>query len=111
MLDRLAYMINKSGILCDTCGENTSSYCAEQLALYLLDRGVILPPLKLGDDVWWIDHKNKIQKQEKAVKGMMYKYDGKWYVIDRDGNLDEVGTRFAYATREDAEEALKGGEE
>lgn len=33
-------LILDSGILCDSCGESTSSYCAEALAAYLVENGV-----------------------------------------------------------------------
>ena len=47
--ERLIELISKSEILCNTCGENTNSYCAEALADYLLANGVIVPPCKVGD--------------------------------------------------------------
>ena len=40
--DKLSELILKSEILCNTCGENSASYCAEALADYLLANGVKL---------------------------------------------------------------------
>lgn len=83
---------------------------AEVRADYLLKNGVIVPPIKLNGDLWWIDNDNvTIEKQEQAIKGIGYDADGKWYAIDYDRNFDEIGTRYAYASREDAEKAVKEG--
>ena len=51
MRDRLIELILKSEILCNTCGENTNTYCAEFLADHLIANGAILPPSKVGDTV------------------------------------------------------------
>ena len=54
MKERLTELITKSDILCDTCGENSPSYCAEALADYLLANGVFVPPCKVGDKIYWL---------------------------------------------------------
>ena len=91
---------------------NADSYCQEPLADYLLENGVkYVPPCKINDDLWWIDEFDEIHRQEKAVRGIMFCDDGRWYVLDYDKNFDEVGTRFAYLSKEEAEQALKGGAE
>lgn len=38
-IEEMAKAINNSDILCDTCGESTSSYCADAIALYLYNAG------------------------------------------------------------------------
>ena len=90
----------------------------EEFADYLLENGVIVPPCKINDDLYWIDHNNVICKQEQAVKGIMFQSDGKdhkWSVCDSDGTIDEIGSEYACLTLEDAEKlleaekALKGG--
>lgn len=44
--------------------ENTDSFPFESVADYLLANGVIVPPCKVGDTVYWISSKNKIRKVE-----------------------------------------------
>lgn len=54
MRERLMELIIESDILCDTCGESSPSYCAEAIADYLLENGIIVPPCKVGDTVYII---------------------------------------------------------
>lgn len=58
MLDRLKKLILESDILCHTCGENTDSYCAEYLAEYLIENGVIVPPCKEKEGAWRVVSEN-----------------------------------------------------
>lgn len=73
------------------------------LADYLLDNGVILPPVKVGDKVYQLDAAGDIYESE--VKQVIYNTKGI--------SFDErsIG-RTVFLTREDAESALeklKGG--
>lgn len=52
MKDRLTKLILQSDILCDSCGENAPSHCAEALADYLLKRGVSVPLCGIGEKVY-----------------------------------------------------------
>ena len=80
----------------------------ENIADELLEYGVIVPPCKVGDDLYWInDETNKVEKQEKGIAGITLCPNGKWEVIDLDGNSDLIGTQYAYLSREEAEKALK----
>lgn len=52
MRDRLSQLIfNK---LSETCGECSSLECTEKLTDYLLANGVIVPPCKVGDTVYFV---------------------------------------------------------
>jgi DNA-binding NarL/FixJ family response regulator len=51
MLERLTDLIYKSGILCDTCGDASASYCAEAIAEHLIQNGVDVP-VKNPKVVW-----------------------------------------------------------
>ena len=73
MRDKLVELIQKSDILCDSCGENSSSYCAEFLADYLLINGVIAPPCKLGSTVYMVISDKRVKKPyECEVVGFWY---------------------------------------
>ncbi len=38
------------------------------------------------------------------IKGIAVMEDG-FYITDKDGNMDKIGTRYAFLTREDAEKS------
>ena len=110
--DRLVELLHKVELdylefsIMHPCEKSLTAFTVD----YLLANGVIVPPIKLNGDLWWIDNDNvTIEKQEQAIKGIGYDTDGKWYAIDYDRNFDEIGTRYAYASREDAEKAVKEG--
>lgn len=48
MSDRLTELIFESGILCRRCGDFSRNYCAEYIAKYLLENGVIASDCKVG---------------------------------------------------------------
>ena len=67
-------------------------------------------PCKIGADLWWIDNKEPRVKCAKGdVRGILVTSDG-FMIIDSDGDLLRIGTRFCYLTKEDAEKALKEGD-
>lgn len=111
---RLIELIRKSDILCDTCGENSSSYCAEALADYLLANGIIVPPCKVGDTVWM-----HVGNDIREMRCVGY-YVGEAVGDLRSGitlKLKDVNTgvmyaenveRAVYFDKEEAEQALKG---
>lgn len=64
-------------------------------------------PCKIGDDIWWIDDEAPFVKCEKGgVRGIAILPEGV-RVITYSGDLEEIGTRYCYLTREDAERALE----
>lgn len=90
----------------------------DYLADYLLANGVIVPPCKIGDDVYVIeDWGEKIKPEQKQVgaiviediDGIIIKelrecaYDGTI------GEFDKFG-KTVFLNKEEAEQALKGGE-
>lgn len=111
--ERLIELITTSDILCDTCGENSPSYCAEALADYLLANGVIVPPCKVGDMAYFVIEDGVIGKKyispERIVdictKGF---YTSGHKDSDENGDLwlwSEIG-KTVFLT-EEAEQALK----
>ena len=80
-----------------------------ELADYLLANGVIVPPCKVGDDVYWIDTEtNEINCAENDIKAICYYGEGKFKVIVQDENTPEdIGTEWCMLTKEEAEEKLK----
>ena len=84
------------------------------LADYLLDNGVILPPIKLGQAVYDIDFQKQIR--ECRVSMITQKANGEFKVrlssrgcYPSDYTEDEL-ERYVFLTREAAEEALKARE-
>ena len=86
---------------------------AEVVADYLLDNGVIVPPVKVGDHVFWINAQNKIRKNEVfSVKIESEDNHFVFFVKCRVFNDVEMFYTFqigktAFLTREEAEAKLK----
>lgn len=89
-------------------------YWAEQIADHLLANGVIIPPCKVGDTVWF----NTWKKNATVCVGIQpHKIDriDVSFVCDTENLVEtrvpmwEIGKRV-FLTREAAERTLKGGE-
>ena len=82
---------------------------AEKFADHLLANGVIVPPCKVGDDIWWIDTEaNEINCAENDIKAICYYGEGNFKVIVCDDETPEdIGTEWCMLTKEEAERALK----
>ena len=79
------------------------------IAKHLLENGVIVPPCKVGDDIYWIDSDtNEIKCQKNGIKAVCYFGDDNFKIISKDENTPEdIGTRWCMFTKEEAEEKLK----
>lgn len=114
MRDRLRKLILESEILCHDCGESTDSYCAEFLADYIIANGGIMPPCKVGDEVWFINCLDEIVYIGK-IQDVRYNGCSCIYRIVRsveNGGVFafsdyEIG-KTVFLTRKEAEQALKG---
>lgn len=88
----------------DTIGERTLAVDErEKLADYLLANGVILPPCKVGDTVWFICF-GKIYPHE--IKKIETSEFGKFACSSMVFNFEDFG-KTVFLTKEDAEEKLK----
>lgn len=92
---------------------------AEVVADYLLDSGVIMPPCKVGDTVYVIVQDSGIWEFEVRAAQMTVGVNGqgtdwmKWCFVCKDAiqfKGDDIG-KSVFLTREEAEQALKGGAE
>ncbi len=85
----------------------------DDFADYLLDNGVIVPPCKVGDKVYWISPKHKIRKLELisiciGVSETEYGcYGGNYTPVCF--YESDIG-KTVFLTREEAERALKESE-
>ena len=85
---------------------NTESFVCE----HYKDKSLIVElPCRAGDDLYWISDENEVKCQRNAIVGIVVKDSG-FEVLDTDGNIDKIGTRYAYLTREEAERALEESE-
>ena len=97
--------------LMQEASQNKSDYAGNiglgQIADYLLEHGVIVPPCKVGDTVYSIDK-----------KVLAYHWDEHMYIVDKWSEykvceipfsltLWENGWKDVFLTREEAEKALK----
>ena len=94
MKDKLSNMIQNAVGGC-------AKYWADGIADKLIAEGVIVPPCKVGDAVYWLDDGNIKQGEVFEIS------------IHSDGVLVHTGTRFClegvFLTREEAEKALAEG--
>jgi hypothetical protein len=79
---------------------------------HLIENGVIVPPCKVGDDIWWVygDGKedNEVRCQENGVKAVCYFGNGDFKIISQDEMMPEdIGTRWCLFTKEQTEQKLK----
>lgn len=109
MRDRLIELLNKKyDHFCDQCGINKDSRYTENLADYLLANGVVVPLLQTGQIVYRVSQGRmwevKIWKIEICGKTVSY-IDN----YDKSFLSTHIG-KGVFLTKEEAEQALKGGE-
>ena len=101
---------------CSNCSSNGICF-AHREADYLLDNGVIVPPVKVGDDVYTVNKRNGVET--KRVVEISWKRDWAgtdlgWGLIlsgkrsNNRYNISNIG-KTVFLTKEEAEKALKGG--
>lgn len=77
---------------------------------YLLNNGVIVPPCKAGDDIWWINENNgEIECVKGGIKAVVY--NGETFEVLTEAGVEPIGTRLCMLSREEAEAALKGADD
>jgi hypothetical protein len=107
MRDRLVELIQAKQDEITLCGS-----FADYLADHLIANGVIVPPCKAGDDIWWIygdgNEDNEVRCQENGVKAACYFGNGDFKIISQDERIPEdIGTRWCLLTKAEAEQKLK----
>lgn len=76
----------------------------ERIADHLLANGVIVPPCKVGDTVYYI-HEGGYRVYEGKVTNFIYVANTKSFGIHYDGGYGIFG-RYVFLSREEAEKAL-----
>lgn len=120
MRDRLIELIRKSGCV-DTWNYHADEFKEpnpiEELADHLLKNGVIVPPCKVGDTVYFVCGYNmaeyKVYKMEYDCLFWRIYGQNNTYVIEHREFVffDERIGKTVFLKREEAEKALKGGVE
>jgi hypothetical protein len=102
--------------------DGSEEECLEEEARYLLANGVIVPPVKVGQTVWVCNHHTG-NVYENRVDGIYITGASGWkntVRLEYKNRLGEVQYRkfvwkqigkSVFLTREEAEQALKGGAE
>ena len=88
---------------------------AESIADYLLENGVIVPPVKVHDMVYFVDeNSNEFTGIDECCVSNL-EWNGVFWAIftDKDcyGYSEDYIGKTVFLTKEQAEKALKGGEE
>ena len=108
MKDRLIELIQQS---VKGCARNWADIIAD----YLLENGVIVPPCKVGDTVYYLEGSRILEGTVKSFSTIM---KDNYFVVYVETKYSLLGIeRFGYwmfgkkifLTREEAEQALKGG--
>lgn len=81
---------------------------SEFLVDYLIEHGVLVPPCKIGDDVWWIDHDNDaVECAKNDIKAIAYYGNGRFKVIAKGCNEPEdINTDWCMLSEEEANKRL-----
>ena len=109
MRDRLIELLKKKyDHFCDQCGVNKDSHYTENLADYLIENGVIVPPCKVGDKVYQTDF---VRIYESTINEVTYTENKVIYVTENIVFDENAIGKSIFLTREEAEQALKGGAE
>lgn len=119
MRDRLIELLLNVDYALDTDGRGARD-SAEFIADYLLANGVIVPPCKLGDTVWYISTENPHVAFQKELKPRTVKEPIDGILITKDGvyintynfeeaknYFDKVGEDYAYLSEADAWAEIK----
>ena len=120
MRDRLIELLNnfkyeclmscKDGFI--TKKESCDDCVIDQLADHILANGVIVPPCKVGDTVYAVDKRSRLWWKGKVIViSCSDKNSVQIAVGFEDGEVAVYEADCVFPTREEAEQALKGGAE
>ena len=93
---------------CKLCTKKDASCTrckAEKLADHLLANGVIVPPCKVGDKVYYIAGKKVYKSKCHAIT--QHKSGLQIHLYDYDGDNARYSTKDVFLTKEEAEQKLK----
>ena len=99
MRDRLIELLGKNYNCVDR------NKCLNEQADYLLANGVIVPPCKVGDKVYYIAGKKVYKSKCHAIT--QHKNGLQIHLYDYDGDNARYSTKDVFLTKEEAEEKLK----
>ena len=105
MRDRLIDLI----VSADISLFGTDKPYAEVYADYLLANGVIVPPFKVGDKVYYITGLHDKVVKEAKIEELYYNGDGFAYRVSSDYLYFDMQAEEVFLTREEAEAKLKEG--
>ena len=97
---------------CEKCGCSNKCFVHRE-ADYLLENGVIVPPFKLGQKVWYTSRPRRKQNIF-SVKVIYITHTDVGFIVsveNKEGHRFEMDAEDLYSSREEAEQSLKGGEE
>ena len=110
--ERLIELLDKKyDHFCDQCGVNKDSRYTENLANYLLENGVIVPPCKVDDTIYIVDeYSNEFTGIDECHVSCLEWSGTSWVIFtDKDCNEhseDYIG-KTVFFTKEEAKKALK----
>lgn len=110
MRDRLIELLDKIDVkLTHTKKEHHNKYRVN----YLITNGVIVPPFRLGQEVWYVSRPRR-KENIFSAKVIYITHTDMGFIISveiKNGHRFEMDVEDLYSSREEAEQALKGGAE
>lgn len=106
MRNKIANLIYASEILCNDCGENSATYCAEAIADHLVKNSVTALPCNVGDAVYCIRYDITRKPYVKQLEVLSITIWCKQRITVFTTKEDAWG-ETAFRTKEEAEKALK----
>lgn len=102
--ERLIEMLNNAPIGYEKLGQRFYKHILENIADYLLDNGVIVPPVKVGDTLYMI-----VEKRAKISREYFHFIKKTKLTFLNLERVLKFWGKTVFLTKEQAEKALKGG--
>ena len=107
LINQVDFDYGEECVACSEDGYKCRPDMGEFFADYLLANGVIVPPCKVGDTVYYIYWLNGLKIGSGTIEEIYYNGDGFAYHICHDYNYFDLQQEDAFLTKEEAEQALK----
>ena len=104
---KLAELLRTADVSASEKGITDYKEALVENAEYLLDKGVLVPPCKVGDKFYSVlEEFGDWSVEESEIIGICIE-NGEWYVESKDGEFWKVGTDLCLLDKADAERVLK----
>ena len=107
-MERLIKLLSNAPVGYETLSDRFYIIIIATIATYLLENGVIVPPVKIGQTVYHLGYSFKVEEIEILQDGVFYRC-GNTGTDDYMAFCEAEIGKTVFLTKEAAEKALKGG--